>query len=194
MRFLFLLLFVGQPLFAQTDWQEAYHHRERTEQTGMKVLAGWSVANIGVSAIAIGNAEGSTRYFYEMNLYWNAVNLGIAGLGFLNVAKARKRTTPPTLAEAIEAQKTVEKVLLFNTGLDLAYVASGFWLLEKSKNDLGQQDRLKGFGQAVVVQGGFLMLFDITNYLAHSRNAPRLRKALDRVSVTGNSVGMVWRF
>jgi len=191
--FLFFIVVVSAPLFAQNDLQNAWQRRARTEQTGMKILAGWSVANMAVSGLAIGNVEGSTRYFHEMNLYWNAVNLGIAGLGFINVAKSRKRTTPPTLSEALEAQHTVEKVLLFNTGLDLAYVASGFWLLEKSKNDIGQQDRFKGFGQAVAVQGGFLLVFDLTNYLIHRTNAPRLRRVLDRVNVTGNGVSMVWK-
>ena len=195
MKYFSILLIVatGFSSFAQNDLQNAWQRRERTEQTGMRVLAGWSVANMAVSGLSIGKAEGSTRYFHEMNLYWNAVNLGIAGLGFINVAKARKRTNPPTLSEALEAQHTVEKVLLFNTGLDLAYVASGFWLLEKSKNDLGQQDRLKGFGQAVAVQGGFLLVFDLTNYFIHSANAPRLKKVLDRVTVTGNGVSMVWK-
>ena len=188
-----LLLLISPLAFSQNDLQDAWHRRERTEQTGMKVLAGWSVANMTVSAVAIGKAEGSTRYFHEMNLYWNAVNLGIAGLGFLNVAKSRKRSTPFTLSEAVEAQHGVETVLLFNSGLDLAYVASGFWLLEKSKNDLAQQNRLKGFGQAVVVQGGFLLVFDVANYLIHRQNAPKLKRVLDRVNVTGNSVGLVWK-
>lgn len=190
--FLALLVF-NQTVFAQNDLADAWHRRERTEQTGMKVLAGWSVANIAVSAVAIGKAEGSNRYFHEMNIYWNAVNLGIAGLGFLNVAKSRKRSATFTLSEAVEAQHGVETVLLFNSGLDLAYVASGFWLLEKSKNDVSQQDRLKGFGQAVAIQGGFLLVFDITNYFIHRANAPKLKRVLDRVNVTGNSVGMVWK-
>jgi hypothetical protein len=193
-KYVFLVFIFAQTAFAQSAWQEAWHKRERTEQIGMKVLAGWSLANMAVSGIAIGQAQGSTRSFHEMNLYWNAVNLGIAGLGFINTAKARKRTAPPTLSEALEAQKSVEKVLLFNTGLDMAYVASGLWLLEKAKNQPAQQDRFRGFGQAVIVQGGFLMLFDLTNYLVHSRNAPRLQKALDHVSVTTNGVGMRWEF
>ena len=195
MKHLSILLIVATSLgaFAQNDLQTAWQRREHTELTSMRVLASWSVTNMAVSGLAIGKAEGSARYFHEMNLYWNAVNLGIAGLGFINVAKARKRSSPPTLSEALEAQQTVEKIILFNTGLDFAYVAGGFYLLEKSKNDLAQQDRLKGFGQAVAVQGGFLLVFDLANYFIHRSNAPRLKKVLDRVTVTGNGVGMVWK-
>lgn len=191
---LVVLTLLSTSALAQSDWQEAYHRRARTERVGMNILGGWAVANMAVSGIAMTQAQGSNRSFHQMTFYWNAVNLGIAGLGFVNTAKTHKRSTSPTLAEAVEAQKSVEKVLLLNTGLDAAYVMSGVWMLEKAKTDPTRQDRLKGFGQAVVAQGGFLLLFDLTNYLIHSRNAPHLRKALDRVSVTDNGIGMVWRW
>ena len=161
----------------------------RLQRTGTWTLAGWSLANLAVSGIAIGKAEGSARYFHEMNLYWNAVNVGIAGAGLLSL---RKKSPSPTLSSAVKEHYTLQKTLLFNSGLDVAYITSGFWLLDKSKTEttVTRQNRFRGFGQAVVVQGGFLLIFDVTNYLLHRSDNTRLHQLLDKVTVTNNGVSL----
>ncbi len=161
----------------------------RLQRTGTWTLAGWSLANLAVSGIAIGNAKGSARYFHEMNLYWNAVNVGIAGAGLLSL---RKKSLAPTLSSAVKEHYTLQKTLLFNSGLDVAYITSGFWLLDTSKTEttVARQNRFRGFGQAVVVQGGFLLIFDVTNYLLHRSDNARLHQLLDKVNVTNNGVSL----
>lgn len=161
----------------------------RLQRIGTWTLASWSVANLAVSGIAIGNAKGSSRYFHEMNLYWNAVNVGIAGMGLLAL---RKKNDNPTVSSVVKEHYTLQKSLLLNTGLDLAYVTSGFWLLDKSKTELTtlRQDRFRGFGQAVVVQGGFLLIFDLTNFFIHHADNPRLHRLLDNVQLTSSGVSM----
>lgn len=161
----------------------------RLQRTGTWTLAGWSLANLAVSGIAISKAEGSARYFHEMNLYWNAVNVGIAGAGLLSL---RKKNPSPTLSSAVKNHYTLQKTLLFNSGLDLAYITSGFWLLDKSKTEIivTRQNRFRGFGQAVMVQGGFLLIFDVTNYLLHRSDNARLHQLLAKVSVTNNGVSL----
>ncbi len=186
----FLMLFTGiQFLYAQSapTLPQLTERQARLQRTGTWTLAGWSLANLAVSGVAIGKAEGSARYFHEMNLYWNAVNVGIAGAGLLSL---RKKSPSPTLSSAVKEHYTLQKTLLFNSGLDVAYITSGFWLLDKSKTEttITRQNRFRGFGQAVVVQGGFLLIFDVTNYLLHRSDNARLHQLLDRVSLNGNGV------
>lgn len=186
----FLMLFAGiRFLYAQSvpNLPQLTERQARLQRTGTWTLAGWSLANLAVSGVAIGKAEGSARYFHEMNLYWNAVNVGIAGAGLLSL---RKKSPSPTLSSAVKEHYTLQKTLLFNSGLDVAYITSGFWLLDKSKTEttITRQNRFRGFGQAVVVQGGFLLIFDVTNYLLHRSDNARLHQLLDRVSLNGNGV------
>ncbi|WP_428667738.1 DUF6992 family protein [Runella sp.] len=191
--FIGLLMLLGSLQFTLAQsistLSEITQHQAKIQRAGMWTLAGWSAANLAVSGIAIGQSTGSTRYFHEMNLYWNAVNVGIAGVGLLSL---RKKASSPTLSSAVKSHYALQKTLLFNAGLDVAYVTGGLWLLDKSKfeTNITRQDRFRGFGQAVIVQGGFLLIFDVTNYLLHRADSPRLHQLLDKVALNGNGVSL----
>lgn len=188
---IFLAIMASLSVHAQsvTSLQEITQRQAHLQRVGTWTLAGWSVANLAVSGIAIGHAQGSSRYFHEMNLYWNAVNVGIAGIGLLSL---RKKHSSPTVSSAVKEHYALQNSLLLNTGLDLAYVTGGFWLLDKSKTEINptKNDRFRGFGQAVIVQGGFLLVFDLTNYFIHRSGNPRLYRFLDTVSINGNGVSL----
>ena len=81
-----------------------------------------------------------------MNMAWNAVNLGIAGLAYWGTQRDKKKTF--TLTETLKAQSGVEKSLLFNMGLDLAYMAGGLYLWERGygMSDVDDRDRFSGWG------------------------------------------------
>lgn len=185
-----LIMAIVSSIQAQSDTvvlQNIAQKQFKLQRTSTRVLAGWSVANLTLSGIALGQANGSNKYFHEMNLYWNVINVGIAGMGLLGLRKINKA---PTVSSVVKEHYTLQKSLLLNTGLDMAYVTSGFWLLDKSKTEITQvrSERFRGFGQAVVVQGGFLLLFDLTNYFVHRSDSPRLHRLLDQVSLSGNGV------
>lgn len=188
---IFLAIMASLSVHAQssTSLQEITQRQAHLQRAGTWTLAGWSVANLAVSGIAIGHARGSNRYFHEMNLYWNAVNVGIAGIGLLSL---RKKHSSSTVSSAVKEHYALQNSLLLNTGLDLAYVTGGFWLLDKSKTEINptQNDRFHGFGQAVIVQGGFLLVFDLTNYFIHRSDNPRLHRFLDTISINGNGVSL----
>jgi hypothetical protein len=42
----------------------------------------------------------------------------------------------------------------------VVYIGTGFLLKHLSTNSLNKQDLLKGYGNSVILQGGFLMAFD----------------------------------
>ncbi len=178
-------------VFAQNSPQDLFSKQIKLQKASTWTLAGWSVANLAVSGIGIGSAQGSTKYFHEMNLYWNAVNAGIAGLGLVHLYKKRDA---PTLSSIVREHYGLQNSLLLNSGLDVAYVTSGLWLMDKSKteSDPKRHDRFRGFGQAIVVQGGFLLLFDVTNLLIHRSQNPKLHHLLDKVAF--NSTGVVIKF
>jgi acyl-ACP thioesterase len=143
-----LTLLIASSLQAQSDslLQSIVQKQFKLQRTSTRILAGWSVANLAVSGIAIGQASGSNKYFHEMNLYWNVVNVGIAGMGLLSL---RKQPTSSTVSSVVKEHYTLQKSLLLNSGLDIAYVTSGLWLLDKSKTEMTQvrSDRFEDLGK-----------------------------------------------
>ena len=57
--------------------------RVNITKKSMMVLAGWSAVNMVTSAFATKNNNDEMRYFHQMNVLWNGVNIGIAALGYL---------------------------------------------------------------------------------------------------------------
>ncbi|GHB85231.1 DUF6992 family protein [Persicitalea jodogahamensis] len=193
-RFVFFFLLIGLTVRAQqTPLDDLNQSRIKVQTTGMWVLSSWAVANIAYGGIAAARGEGSNKYFNRMNVYWNVVNLGIAAPAL--IGSLRQRKSPPTsLDQSIEDLHSIEKTLLLNAGLDLAYMTGGLYLLEKAKNTPDKQDRFRGFGQSILLQGGFLLLFDAANYLALRQSHRQAAEILKKVQFTGQSVRVVLTF
>ncbi|MBC7650497.1 MAG: hypothetical protein H7101_01965 [Deinococcales bacterium] len=165
--------------------------RNQLNKTNMTILAGWAGVNIIQSSISAANATGADKAFFNMNTYWNTVNLAIAGFGLYSVKKAM--TKKLSLAQNIQAQHQPEKILLFNAGLDVGYVFSGLYLNERGQRLTNQQT--EGFGKSLVLQGSFLLIFDIVQYYLHHANGKHLDKWLDKVSMdaTQNGIGLSYK-
>ena len=176
-------------LAQQTELTAFNKERERISRTGIKVLAGYSAANIIYGSIAAGQGTGSNKYFHEMNAIWNGITLGITGIGFLT---AKKEGTL-SYSESVKKQQNIEKLFLFNAGLDLAYIAGGAYLKERAKTTTKNPLRLKGYGEAVMLQGGVLLLFDGIMYVIHNRHGKALGKMGEKVQLTstGNGIGLL---
>jgi hypothetical protein len=162
---LFLLLATALPVFAQ---QAGSHvdHEVAFRQTGMLVLGSWAVVNIAGGMALRGGSSGSTRYFHEMNALWNTVNLGIAVVGYISAAKMDAGMSAHHL---MMAQHQLDKILLFNAGLDLAYVAAGAWAMERGRHTRTRPDRWTGYGRSIVMQGAFLFVFDVAMVWLHQK-------------------------
>ena len=143
--------------------QQRYNH---TKTLGL-TLGGYALANLAVSGIALGNATGENKYFHQMNVYWNLVNLGIAGVGLLGLRKQNPQTE--TLADAVRQQESIKRTLAFNAGLDVAYIVGGLYLNNYGNDHPDKGDKFRGYGKAVIAQGGFLLVFDAVNYLIFSK-------------------------
>lgn len=156
----------------------------------MKVLGAWAITNMVASPVLRAQASGSDKYFYDLNLYWNAVNLVIAGAGYLGAVK--DDPSGYSLKSSLKEQHAIEKILLFNMALDVGYVVTGFYLDERGtrKNNL----RLQGYGDSLKLQGAFLAVFDLFFYMAHRKNATGLYKLLDQLSPSSHALGLSLKY
>jgi hypothetical protein len=187
LSFLFIVISITSLLQAQ-DLKEFNQERLQINKIGMITLGSWALGNIAINGLLAGNATGSTKYFYQGNIYWNLVNLGLAGFAYY--ASANTDPASFTLSESIKEFYSIQKILLFNAGLDLAYITGGFFLKERAKNIENRRDMLSGFGNALILQGGFLLVFDLAMYFIHNSNAGFLQN----LSINQNGLSMVLHF
>jgi hypothetical protein len=159
------------------------------QKTAMLTLGGWAVANIAAGAALQGSAEGSTKHFHQMNALWNGVNLAIAGFGYYSAMKSDPAAWD--LATSLGKHNGFQKILLLNAGLDVGYLMGGLYLTERAKRPDVNSDQLKGFGQSIMVQGAFLMVFDLVNYFI----AAQQNGTLDlKLGSTGTGLGLTLVF
>ena len=175
-------------VYAQNlDLKTFNHNRADFSKKAMYILGGWAVGNMALSGLRIGNTTSSAKSFHQMNLGWNAVNATIATFGYL--AAIHENPASYDLFTSINEHHKVDKLFLFNAGLDIGYMAAGAWMLEKSKNDTKNPQRWKGFGQAIALNGAFLFAFDLSAYLIHSSKITQLQPL-----IKGGEMGLTWRF
>lgn len=137
--------------------------RLRLQTRGMSVLGGWSALSVGSGAVGWATADSPRiRAFHQMNLAWGAVDGAIAVAGLVG---ARNEEPPEDNREAIRRDVALQNALLLNAGLDVAYVVGGsaLWTMGTERN----VDRLVGWGQSIALQGGFLLVFDVTLAALH---------------------------
>ena len=178
LKLIFILLVTGVlnlSASAQLSFSDSIaQSRNRISRTAMITLGSWAVTNIGSGFFIAGQSSGITKYTWQMNSYWNFINLGLAGMGYLRALKESTKST--TLLDNYEAQNRLEKIYYLNFGLDFGYIAAGLYLRQKGINsaDLHTSDQLRGYGTSIVIQGGFLLLMDGVMILLHSRNTRRV--------------------
>ena len=170
--FLLFLLFPAVVILAQDSNSESFRffqqERNNINETAMIVLGSWAAGNILAGTYGNFKASGEAKYFYQFNAMWNVVNLGIAAFGYINAVNSDPAGM--TNLEIIKDFNSLQNFLLLNAGLDAAYIATGFYLKERANNS-SSSERLKGYGNSLLLQGGFLLLFDVALYFIHENNA-----------------------
>ncbi len=153
----------------------------------MAVLCGWSAANIITGAVASNTSNKELHYFHQMNMLWNSVNLTIGGLGYL--AAAKEKFSNSKIVDVLHHQNKTEKLFLFNAGLDIAYITGGFYLKERSRRQT-DPDKLRGYGNSILLQGAFLLLLDGTMYAVHHHHGKKLDAVLDHFVLSAGTNGL----
>lgn len=167
---IFSIMFLSLSAYAQNDsLKNSFgQSNKKINETAMLVLGGWAAGNILSGTYGNFKASGEAKYFHQFNAMWNLVNLGIATFGYLNAVNSDP--TSMTNLEILNDYNSLQSFLLLNAGLDVAYIATGFYLKERSKNS-SSSERLRGYGNSLLLQGGFLLVFDVALYFIHQSNA-----------------------
>jgi len=192
MKTAFLLLcgiLFFKPIFAQ-DIIDINKERQKLSREGMTFLTSWAATNIAGGTTGFFLAKDKEwKYFHEMNVFWNSVNLG---LGISGLLMERKSKIDLNRVESLKAQKRVERIFLVNSGLDLLYIGSGLAMrqMQNAKNP----ERMRGYGNALILQGSFLLLFDGVEYFLHRSNGYRYKTSKLSFNFNGNSVGLSYNF
>lgn len=160
----FLVLILAGMAAAQQEaasLQDYHQTRLSIQKNGMLTLAGWAAGNMILSGWAMQSAQGSNYRFHQMNVFWNVVNMGIAAGGYFGLPESSEIVP---LTQTVTEYQSFNKILLLNAGLDVAYIMTGLYMKERAKNEDKRKAMLKGFGNSIMLQGGFLFLFDVALY------------------------------
>lgn len=191
MRIFFLIL-----LFPYFSWSQSLtefnSERLKLDQNLMIGLTSWSLSNVAVSSYGWATTENDVKYFHQMNVMWSGVNLALAIPGYFKARKADP--TSFSFAQTWKEQLKTEKIFLFNTALDLVYMGSGLLLRQRAQLDDVNYYRFRGFGNSLLLQGGFLFLFDLTATLLHTKHRnDKLNGFLEKVEMSDNGLGLKFR-
>ncbi len=193
MKFLLGFLLVLPTLSFSQRLKEFNLEKITIDKKLMVGLGAWSVANIGVGTYGWATTENEAKYFHQMNVLWGGVNLALALPGYLNARKADPSTY--SFAETWRLQSRTEKIFLFNTALDLFYVTGGFYLKQRALTDVENYHRYRGWGNSLVMQGGFLFLFDMAAVIVHNRHRKnKLDGFLENIELSNSGIGLTYKF
>ena len=177
---LVLLVMLSGDLQGQSPVHSYYQESLNVNTKGMAVLGGWALTNIAVGAIGWNRQTGQRMYFHQMNLFWNGVNLSIAALALYGNLSADFGSWSHDLM--LEKQLRTQRIFLINGGLDILYMGTGLVLTKVASRYPKQEARLAGYGNSVMIQGGFLFLFDLVMYGIQRANRMDF---LEGVNLTG---------
>ncbi len=172
---------------APTSTELFEYNKSRNKKTtrGLQFLGGFAIANMGASGYMYYNTKGVDKSFHEMNVMWNSVNTIIAVASLLP-----KDKNDMSLAKTLSWQSNTEATYIGAAALDLLYSTAGLYLTERAKNDLPNHDKYKGWGNALIYNGGFLFLFDTGMYIVHKRNGKKLNKMMDKINLSTGGAGI----
>ena len=136
-------------------YAQAVHSFSRA--VSLRLLA-WSMLSMVGGALLWRRGAPFWRGFGVQALGWGAIDALLAASGL----RPGRQPSP----EPARAARSLRRLLWFNAALDVGYMAGGLWLARsKGRTDANW----RGQGMGIVVQGGFLFVFDIF----HAVRVPR---------------------
>lgn len=115
----------------------------------------WSALSILGGALLILLLTPFWRGVGVQSVVWGAIDAGIALFGLYTIRRKRARPEANTLQALRREARSLRRLLLVNVGLDVFYVVAGVVVLLTFDTPFAH-----GNGVGVLVQGGFLLLFD----------------------------------
>ncbi|MGL4648204.1 MAG: DUF6992 family protein [Caldilineaceae bacterium] len=126
-------------------------------------LMRWAIPSVVVGGLlAWRGRTPAQRAIGQQAVAWGAIDAAIA-LGGQSAAERKQATAMPV--DEIAQARSLRRLLWLNTALDVLYVTGGLALARSQRGDAA-----RGHGIGIIIQGGFLLFFD----LIHARKVPRL--------------------
>ena len=140
-----LVVFVTAASAQDSLSYDPFAHQEKA----MKGLTYWGIGSMAVGTGMLFSGNPRVQYAGIQNIAWGAIDAGIAYLGTRNLDTERLTKSP------LQKRRQFRNALWINGLLDVLYIGAGYWMYSKGKNE-----KIKGTGVGVMVQGGFLFAFD----------------------------------
>ncbi len=129
------------------------------------ILLTWAGLSVG-AGLALGRGNAFWRGLGEQFAGWGLVNATIAMFGQRGANRRQAQPDADAPVTLAAERRKLSRLLWLNTGLDVTYVLGG-WAAARGR---GATDaRWRGRGAGIMLQGGFLFLFDLLNALALRR-------------------------
>jgi hypothetical protein len=94
---------------------------------------------------------------------WGLIDAGIAWFGRWSARRRQARLPDPLAAvPVVKETRNLRRLLWLNAGLDVGYMLAGWWL---ARTRGVTQPAWRGHGWGIIIQGGFLFLFDLYHAL-----------------------------
>ena len=189
-----ILFFLCQSVLGQKKINQSYMlEKQKIGKSGMIAYTSWSGANLIGGTIGWATTEGEWKYFSQMTTVWSIINLGISIPGLLGSFKTYENGVPTS--QLIKSQYGSEQTYLINGGLDFLYIGSGAVLSAISNQHPNNRELLRGFGNAIMIQGGFLLIFDFIQYFRHRHQRTSSDAIfIDGLSLSNNGIGLKYTF
>lgn len=129
------------------------------------MLLAWAASSIG-TGLLLSRGDDFRRGVGEQFVGWGVVNAAIALFGWRGASRRQAKPEANTSESLAAERRKLSRLLWLNTGLDVFYVLGG-WIAARSRG--ASDERWRGRGVGIMVQGGFLFVFDLLNALALRR-------------------------
>lgn len=123
----------------------------------------WGAVSTAAGTLLAAVGDAFWRGFGIQTAGWGAVDAGIALFGAQAAEKRRAQPDADSLETRQRESRNLRRLLWINAGLDVLYIAGGA-IAAATKGERDQKWR--GHGAGVIVQGAFLLVFDVVHALA----------------------------
>jgi hypothetical protein len=180
-RFFYITMTKRLPLYEIVDELRDFDERFAIIlHKHVAALGWWCILHFFIALPGLFLAKGWLWYFMLMNLSWAAINFAIAWWMYDHVYM--RRFQHGNVYKRFEVQQHVEKMLLFNVGLDASYIFAGLYLLTLSRlPDIAHVALWAGFGWSVILQGVYLFIHDNFFYRLHFINFRTCKPFLENI-------------
>ena len=197
-KLLIFLLLQSTVICAQPNLEDIYQKSKKHTLNGMIAFNSWTFSNILANSIAFYQTSNETKYFCEMNVFFNIINAGIGVPGLIAAIKNHKKNEQVDFERSFKSIQQLKTIYLVNAVLDISYVTSGFLLREMAKNQANNMDRFNGYGNSLIMQGAFLLIYDFVMFGIHQANGKKLDEFWKRVKLSPlgpeNQLGLSIRY